>query len=195
MHTTYCIDFDDYCDNTVYALKYVDEIRDKYVGCKITLFTIPQRTSDKSIALAKERGSDVQLAPHGWRHTRGECLSWNANEAQEKIEMAAARGIDAPVFRAPGWLLDEDVYEACIALGYTVASHNMYRIPNTEAREYIYNRKSQGRVSLHGHLTDCGFNHIADMCKEETFTDLHNPVFRHPQELATLGGGLELCVS
>lgn len=187
---TYCVDFDDFCDVTVPELDVLKAVKEKYEGFKVTLFTIPQRTSDASIKHAKELGDWVQLAPHGWRHTRGECLAWSTEEAVEKIREAANRGINAPVFRAPGWLLDGDVYEACQQLGYTVAAHEVYRIPNSGVAEYIYNAKDgrKNLVTTHGHMTDCGHGYIKDLHAEGKL-EFKPGIFKFPQELSYMRRG------
>lgn len=179
-----CIDFDDLCDQSMDEIPVLLALHEKYEQLRVTLFTIPKRISASNIKALKEYKDWMQLAPHGWRHTRGECLAWSAEEARDKILAAKDMGIDAPVFRAPGWLLDGDVYEACKELGYVVASHEVFRVPNTGVPEYVYNL-SRGRAfkSVHGHLTDCGFNYIKDM-EAGGELSLPNYVFRFPQEIA-----------
>lgn len=184
MTKTCCVDFDDLCDQTMDRIPTLLELKQKYENFRVTLFTIPMRISDENIKQLEQYKDWMQLAPHGWRHTRGECLAWNADEAKAKIEAAWELGIDAPVFRAPGWLLDGDVYQACQELGYVVASHNVYRVPNTGVPEYVYNiRRGRSFKAVHGHLTDCGFNYIQHM-QEAGDLILPNYVFRFPQELA-----------
>jgi hypothetical protein len=181
---SYCVDFDDFCDATASELKYITQLKNDYPNFKVTLFTIPMRTSDSTIKLAKDLGDWVQLAPHGWRHTRGECLAWTDVEAETKIKLAADRGIDAPVFRAPAWLIDADTYTACAKLGYVVASHSTFRVPSTGTPEYIYNGLNSGLYKgVHGHLTNCGFDYIGDDYEAGKFK-FKRPVFRFPQDLA-----------
>lgn len=185
----FVVDFDDYCDETLGELRFLKRLKEQYNDFKVTLFTIPHpsRTSDATIAAAKSLGDWVALAPHGWWHTRGECLSWNVAEATEKIQAAAERGIDAPVFRAPAWLLDGDTYLACKELGYAVASHTVYRIPRTGIPEYVYNDvtlRAKGTRAVHGHLTPVAGNYIGDLdtggsltfgdrAKKRTFSFVH----------------------
>lgn len=165
---TFVVDFDDYCDETLGELRYLTRLKEQYEDFKVTLFTIPHpsRTSDATIAAAKSLGDWISLAPHGWWHSRGECLSWQSAEATEKIQAAAERGIDAPIFRAPAWLLDGEVYKACGELGYAVASHSVYRIPRTGIEEYVYNDvtlRKKGTRGVHGHITPVAGNYIGDM--------------------------------
>lgn len=182
----YCVDFDDLTDSTATpGLEVLSEIKLACPDFKVTLFAIPQRLTDSTIAKVKEVGAGwIQLAPHGWRHTRGECLSWNDEEARSKIELAAARGIDAPVFRAPAWLLDAHTYEACRQLKYVVASHCQFRVPNTNVPEYIYNYSTNGWIGVHGHLTPVANNFILKMRDEGKLTFARNATFAYPQDLA-----------
>ncbi len=188
MKRTFCVDFDDYCDATVHELEVLSELKDRFPEIKVTLFTIPQRTSASTIEKAKDLGDWVQLAPHGWRHTRGECLAWSDEEARDKIELAREKGIDAPVFRAPGWLLDADTYTACKKLDYVVASHKTFRIPNTGAREYVYNMHLPGGNKfrgVHGHVTPVSDNYIRDMLSAGQFNFPIDSSFVFPQDVAT----------
>ncbi len=166
----FAVDFDDYCDNSMEdTLPVLKRLREKYPNFTCTLFTIPMRTSPGTIAAAKSLGDWVSLAPHGYFHTKGECLAWTPEEAEDKIKIAAEMGIDSPTFRAPAWLLDIDVYRACKKLNYTVASHRNFRIPNTGAWEYVYNdpaKRAKGVRGVHGHCTPVSGNFIKDMEKD-----------------------------
>jgi len=165
---TFVVDFDDFCDATLGELRFLARLKEQYDDFKVTLYTIPHpdRTSDATIAAAKGLGDWVALAPHGWWHTRGESLAWTSEKTKKVIQASKERGIDSPSFRAPGWLLDGEVYVACGELGYTVASHSIYRIPRTGVAEYVYNDvalRKRGTRGIHGHLTPVAGNYIGDM--------------------------------
>lgn len=165
----YVVDFDDYCDNVMPELEVLDELKKTYPAFQVTLFAIPMRCSEAAIEAVRQRNALetwLHLAPHGWRHTRGECLSWDKNEAIDKISIARELGIDMPVFKAPAWLLDEETYEACGELQYAIAAHRKYRILDTATREYIYNGDLyhwNWFEGIHGHLTPVSGNYIRDM--------------------------------
>lgn len=192
----YVVDMDDLCDAVMTQehggrFKHlVDELakwHDHVPSLKITLFTIPRRTSSETVKAVKSLGEWVSLAPHGWEHTRGECLSWTKEEAVEKIKMAREMGIDAPIFRAPAWLLDESVYDACGELDYAVASHSTFRIPGTGVREYVYNHhmgREKGVIGVHGHLTPVCGNHIYDMLNDGRLSFPSKCNFIHAHEAA-----------
>lgn len=181
-----CVDFDDLCDNVITeSVAVLSEVKAATPAFKATLFTIPQRITDDNIKRVKEVGEGwLQLAPHGWRHTRGECLSWNSDEARAKIELARDRGIDAPIFRAPAWLIDKDTYDACGELNYIVASHVDFRIPQTGQLEYIYNDTPPGITTIHGHLTPVAGNFILDLKDKGVLTFDSEAQFVYPQDIA-----------
>ena len=164
------VDFDDLCDIVADdSLRYLEQLKEEFPALKVTLFTIPCRTSDKVIKMYKQYDW-VALAPHGWRHTRGECLTWTSEEATSKILAAKDRGIDAPIFRAPGWLIDEETYTACAELGIVVADHKEHNVDGI-AKVYRYNShtgKAKRVTSAHGHLTPVSGNYIKELLDSGT---------------------------
>lgn len=202
MERNYCVEFDDLCENVlvqeykgqqVYLVDWLRKWKESTPQLKITLFTIPapSRITDATIALFKgEFGEWCKLAPHGWAHTRGECLGWTKEEAKDKILMAAERGIDAPVFRAPGWLLDKDVYEACGELGYVVASHKDFRVRDMGVREYVQNlhvgANPMRTKRVHGHVTPVSDNFIYDLHDRGWLNFKPTDAFKWPWEVATV---------
>jgi len=193
------IDMDDLVDavmvqehkgQQVSLVDFLGEWKERVPPLKATLFTIPNRTSDATIKAMKDLGDWVALAPHGHEHCRGECLSWTSEEAIDKITMARDRGIDAPVFRAPAWLLDGEVYEACRQLDYVVASHQLYRIPSTGVREYVYNLHMgvdpPRTKRVHGHLTPVCDNWYLDMHANGHLPKDPKGDYMFPWEVATI---------
>lgn len=171
---TYCVEMDDLCDIVAdRALSQLLSVKEKYPEFVCTLFTIPNRTSDETIAKFKEHPW-IALAPHGWHHTRGECLTWPAHEADAKITLARARGIDAPVFRAPGWLINRATYEACRDLAIVIADHSENYLAVAGTKVYRYNDpawRANDVTPIHGHLTDCVVdNYIGDMLVDGRLT-------------------------
>jgi predicted deacetylase len=190
------VDFDDFCDVTLPELDMIAQIKDALPQFCCTLFTIPMRTSVKTLEAAQRLGDWVRLAPHGWRHTKGECFAWSDEEAELKIRAAADMGINEPIFRAPGWLLDGDVYAACERLNYAVAAHKIFRVPNTNVAEYVYNMARSGDTSFrafHGHMTNCGFNYIKDMHEEGRLHFHPSAEFVQPAEVAYVHAGEAVC--
>lgn len=166
----YVVDFDDFCDATIGELDVLQGLKEKYPTFVCTLFTIPSRTSSSTIEAVRKLGDWIKLAPHGYFHTKGECLGWTEDEAIYKIKLGRDAGLDERCFRAPAWLLDSSIYDACDGMDYVVASHADFRIPytrrNSAPREYIYNTpigRLKGTRGVHGHLTPVAGNYIKDM--------------------------------
>lgn len=187
MSRTYVVDLDDFADVTVPKLDTLTKLKEQYPDLRVTLFSIPKRLSASSIEKARALGDWLYLAPHGWRHTRGECLSWSQYETEEKIKLAAQMGIDAPCFRAPAWLIDEPVYDACAALDYVVCDHRDYNWPGHEARVYRYNdptMRLRKTTPVHGHLTNCMDNYIDNMLADGRLSFAAGSKFLTPWEAA-----------
>lgn len=166
------VDFDDYCDATVHTLDLLADIKRAHPKFKVTLFAIPARCSSTTIEMAKHvdakyGGNWLQLAPHGWRHTRGECYYWTSEEAIDKITRAANRGIDAPLFKAPAWLINDETVAACKSINYIVYNPGHLGIEN-----YV-----------HGHLSDTTGNFIYDMLAQGQLTFAPDCEFLWPQEI------------
>jgi len=148
------MDFDDACDDND-GLRGLMRLKLRDPGFRVTLFAIPTRLSDKLL----KQYSDlewIELAVHGWRHSRHECLGWTAEETKDKMERALSiyPGF-ARVFKAPNWELDLEVYKGVRSSGFAIADH----IRNIEVRppdikHYTYNERLRGDslTRLHGHV-------------------------------------------
>ena len=167
---TYCVEFDDLCDEVAdRSLPHLLLLKEKYPNFVCTLFTIPNRTGPETIAKFKAH-SWIALAPHGWHHTRGECLTWPYHEAEAKIKAAKDKGIDAPAFRAPAWLINRATYEVCRDNNITVCDHLDQYLSVLDTKVYRYNdpmwRKPKIRP-VHGHLTDCAVDNFIGIMMED----------------------------
>jgi predicted deacetylase len=165
------MDFDDLCDATREKLTHVQRLKAAMPNLKVTLFTIPTRTSPETIAAAKELGEWITLGMHGWRHTLGECWSWTAAEARDKMQRAFDAGIDGKVFRAPKWVIDAETYLAAKELGWVIADHKDFRILGSGCRVYTYNRplRDLPYIRVHGHLPNVSDNGIEEHFSEFVF--------------------------
>ena len=180
----FVVDFDDLYDAIAErSLNQLIKLREKNPKFCCTLFTITARTSDSTIS-EFSKYPWIMLAPHGWRHTRGECLTWPYHEAQAKILEAKERGISAPAFRAPSWLINRATYEVCRDENIVVCDHKDHYLGVLDTKVYRYNdpawRKSKTRP-IHGHLTDCAVdNYIGDMLVDNRLSFPTNSEFIYP---------------
>lgn len=148
------LDFDDLCDdNDPYDALIRLHKRDP--NFKVTLFAIPTRCSPELLAKYRFISDWCQLAVHGWRHARHECLGWTSEETQDKLQ----RSLDiypvfVKLFKAPNWEVDNEVYAGCKAAGFAIADHirNIEILP--QQPHYIYNLRLRGDTftRLHGHI-------------------------------------------
>ena len=90
----------------------------KYPKFKITLFTIPNKTSDNMLELIYNRNRDwIELAVHGWDHDSNyECWSWDYDKAKALMNRTKKRNILSDgfnediykkIFKAPGWTITD----------------------------------------------------------------------------------------
>jgi len=166
------MEFDDGCDATVSKIPLLLKLKELMPGLKVTIFMIPNRCSDETIAAFRALGHWCALGMHGWEHTLGEQWSITSEEIMDKMQLALARGIDAKVFRAPKWVIDNETYVAAKQLNWVVADHAAFRVLGTGARTYCYNDPALNPkwTRVHGHLPNVSGNGI-----EETFNNFVFP--------------------
>ncbi len=146
-------DLDDLCDkwnpwDTLHKWK------ERNPNGKVTMFAIPRRCSDRLLA-QYEPLDWVELAMHGAVHTTGECLYWTAEDTVQKLNEATSLGF-INGFKAPKWLITDEVYRGLQSANWWCADHKMNSQMYAEfpdVPKYVYNsftRKTPYR-SLHGH--------------------------------------------
>lgn len=114
------VDLDDFCDE--YApLDLLEKIKAKIPQFRITLFTIPARTT-KALMETMLDLDWVDLVPHGWMHeTNHECAHWGHVQITECLKRCEERGFHTKGFKAPGWQISEGCYYGLRDRGYWVA--------------------------------------------------------------------------
>jgi hypothetical protein len=116
------VNVDDFCDRDWGIMDHLFALREKYPGFKITLFTIPFRTSQAHLQEAKDTGW-IELAVHGLHHSPREMLGLSKSAVLDgfsKIDFSVfARG-----FRAPYWLMNEETIDCCNQFRMWIAPHH-----------------------------------------------------------------------
>ncbi len=90
----------------------------KYPKFKITLFTIPNKTSKEMLSLIHRNYDWINLAVHGFNHDSNfECWEWDYQKTKDLIDRTAQMGkcfetrpdfnIYKPIFKAPGWMITD----------------------------------------------------------------------------------------
>lgn len=157
-------DLDDLCD----AWDPYEELvalKEKYPGLKVTLFAIPGRCSDE--LLERYRSLPwAEIGVHGYYHSTMECAVWGYDEAQERLEELEGLGW-AKLFKAPGWVANEQVYAALNDRQWKVADHtaHMWASMDLAMDRYTYNMPGQPFKTVHGHTWDCMGNGPSDFAR------------------------------
>jgi len=140
------VEADDFCDRyDRNGLNYLFWWKSKYPNFKITLFTIPDRTSP---ALLKSLPDWIEIAVHGFNHESNfECYGWDREKTAALMDRV---GRLSPryqkIFKAPGWTITPGyngypanneapiskdptaVYKALTDLGYLIFDRH-YNLP------------------------------------------------------------------
>lgn len=98
-------DFQDRWDRN--GLNFLFAWKTKYPKFKITLYTIPNRTSPEMLNLLRPYLNDwIELAIHGWEHESNfECYGWDYDRTKMFMERALKTGYYEKNFKAPGWTI------------------------------------------------------------------------------------------
>ena len=110
-HPTAIVESDDFQDKyDRNGLEMLFYWKAKYPEFKISLFTIPNKTSDGMIELIDRNSDWIELLVHGWDHDSNyECWGWDyeKTEALMKRIYVSNYGDYRPFFKAPGWMITD----------------------------------------------------------------------------------------
>ncbi|MGH2613356.1 MAG: hypothetical protein ACRDFB_09970 [Rhabdochlamydiaceae bacterium] len=139
----------------------------KYSKFKISLFTIPNRTSREMIALLKRESDWIELLVHGFSHSSNfECFDWDYTRTKELIEPCLEKGYKR-IFKAPGWTITPDlcgyparedqliskdkqgVYKALADLDYIISDRHYNKERRLENGKYICVDCQSNLVHMH----------------------------------------------
>lgn len=97
-------DTEDHFDRN--GLNYLFYWKAKYPRFKISLFTIPGKTSREMVALL-EKLDWIELLVHGFTHSSNfECFDW---DYEKTIELMTPLTHYKKIFKAPGWTITPDL--------------------------------------------------------------------------------------
>lgn len=148
----------------------LEELKKINPAFKVTLFAVPGKTTLEMLEWAKKDW--VELGVHGWMHESNyECMDWTDEFCRWVLDTCRHHRF-APVFKAPGWQINENCYHVCLLYKFIVADqpYNVERRPD-ELKVY-----EVGDDSLHTHTWDCGcgngiyedWENIVEKVKSET---------------------------
>lgn len=113
--STAIVEADDFCDRwDRNGLNFLLAWKAKYPKFKITLYTIPNRTSQQMLNLLEPYlGYWIELAVHGWDHESNfECYGWDYEKTKmfmDRVDKMRTSYLMKPAytknFKAPGWTI------------------------------------------------------------------------------------------
>lgn len=81
----------------------------KYPKFKISLFTIPNRTSREMLELLQRNSDWIELLVHGHMHSSNfECFDWDYDKTKALMSPLEQKGYKK-IFKAPGWTITPDL--------------------------------------------------------------------------------------
>ena len=81
----------------------------KYPRFKITLFTIPNKTSREMMELLQRHSDWIEIAAHGFTHSSNfENFDWDYQTTKELMEPLEKRGFKK-IYKSPGWTITPDL--------------------------------------------------------------------------------------
>jgi hypothetical protein len=81
----------------------------KFPKFKISLFTIPNKTSREMISLLERHSDWIEILVHGFNHSSNfECFDWDIEKTKELMMSMEKRGFKK-IFKAPGWTITPDL--------------------------------------------------------------------------------------
>ena len=142
------VESDDTCDRwDRNGMNFLFAWKAKFPKFKISLFTIPERTSKEMLELLGHHNDWIELCVHGWNHESNfECYGWDYDRTMRFMERVESLGVYKKVFKAPGWtitpgyngypadekaLISKDpqaVYKALTDMGYVIVDRH-YNAP------------------------------------------------------------------
>jgi hypothetical protein len=129
---------------------------------KATLFTIPAEVTPELSAWCLENGSWIELAYHGFTHSSNYECEKMSFDVFDMLMMAFKDDAYVKGFKAPGWMISDDIYRWLKDNGWWVAdqSYNNERRPK-DLPVYIINDNS-----IHTHTWNCVGNGVYELFDE-----------------------------
>lgn len=103
-------------------------IKEAVPDFRVTAYAIPNRLGP--VHQLKEKYPWVTFAQHGWEHPHFECCTWTYEDAEKYLRLAREMGY-APLFKAPNWVTDVELEQACKEAGVVLHHHHQNYLPVT----------------------------------------------------------------
>lgn len=144
-----------------HRLDLLVQLKEANPAFKMTAFAIPGLCSERFLSSLPDW---IELAVHGWMHPHPhEASTWSRSLTEEIMNLPIVSEYFTPGFKAPGWQISDDTYEALADAGWWVADqpYNDHRRP----LGLLTHRLGDGD-HLHTHIQDTQGNGLSEMWPE-----------------------------
>ncbi len=144
------------------AMPWMLRLKELRPDFKATLFSVPGLGSE---TFWRSHPDWIELCPHGETHPDAyECASWSRFRMDAYLDEREAEGWWTRLFKAPGWQINIDIYEALVDRGWMVADQHLEDRRRPEGlRTYFY---EDGLDRWHGHVQNVCGNGLAETWAE-----------------------------
>ncbi len=166
LRKTAIVEADDFMDRyDRNGLNFLFYWKSKYPNFKITLFTIPDRTSTGLLYYLVEMDW-IEFAVHGWNHESNfECYGWDYEKTRAFMNRIGE--VYKPIFKAPGWSITDKyngypadkslpiakdpqaIYKALNDINYVIIDRHYNKPARLEGGKYICIDCNPNIVHLH----------------------------------------------
>lgn len=167
-HQKVYLDLDDFCEEYMAAGNWqlLHELRRIYPNLKVTMFTIPGKSSLQWLRWVRKEYSWIEMALHGTNHEDSSEWLISGEEALQKLLRLYNEDIYTKGLKAPWWKLSEDAYIAVRKAGFWVATNKTNRFAKKEdPLNYKYDDAEEILPDIHyGHaFFDTWHGHVQSL--------------------------------
>ena len=184
---------DDFCEKNMTEDKWkvLNALHKKYPGLKITMLTVPMKSSEGWLKYVKKHCPFIEMALHGTDHEQGDDY-YNKSAVHTAISFYNP-DIYVKGFKAPNWHMNKEAYDEFRKEGFWVCTNGKhdfalrsddlnykYSDGEMKLKDMLYECDKYKR--LHGHITP-SYNGILEVSQEWFYMFTENQEFKFISEI------------
>lgn len=124
-HQRIYVDLDDFCEEYMITerWKVLHQLRQIYPNFKVTMFTIPNKSSLQWLRWVKKEFQWIDMGVHGTNHENQSEWLVSGKEAIKKFYAVYNEEVFSKGFKAPWWKISKEAYDALRGAGIWVATN------------------------------------------------------------------------
>lgn len=167
-HQKVYLDLDDFCEEYMKEVNWqlLHELRRIYPDFKVTMFTIPGKSSLQWLKWVKKEYPWIEMAVHGTTHEDQSEWLVSGEKAMQKLILVYNRDVFCKGFKAPWWKISKDAYNALRNAGFWVATNKTNKFAKTkDPLNYKYDAADEMLPDIHyGHpFFDTWHGHVQSL--------------------------------